>query len=76
MIFNPDVVRVHCPLQSKLEAQYAAKRNVQLSEISDLRQQLEHRKHETENQTTTIDNLKAANEELKVSRNGTRRPLV
>lgn len=51
--------------QSKLEAQYAAKRDVQLSEISDLRQQLEHRSQEAKNQTMTIESLKGINEELK-----------
>lgn len=52
-------------LQGKLEAQYAAKRDIQVSEISDLKQQLELRAQELKNQTATIDNLKGVNEELK-----------
>lgn len=55
------------PLQAKLEAQYAAKRDVQLGEISDLRQQLETRAQQNRDQATTIDSLKGVNEELKVS---------
>ncbi|KAL7411531.1 kinesin heavy chain [Mrakia frigida] len=62
---NVDIAETMADLKSKLEAQYAAKRDVQLSEISDLRQQLEHRSQEAKNQTMTIESLKGVNEELK-----------
>lgn len=52
--------------QSKLEAQHAAKRDTHLLEIQDLRQQLDHRSDEIRGLTSTIDGLKAVNEELKV----------
>lgn len=52
--------------QVKLEAQYAAKRDIQLGEIADLRQQVEQRVQEAKSQALTIDSLKGVNEELKV----------
>jgi kinesin family member 5 len=54
-------------LKSKLEAQYAAKRDAHLSEISDLRQQLEMKGNEARTLNASIDNLKSVNEELKVN---------
>lgn len=52
--------------QNKLEAQYAAKRDVHISEVADLKQQLEMRVNEMRALNGTIDSLKSVNEELKV----------
>jgi uncharacterized protein YlxW (UPF0749 family) len=59
-------------LQNKLELQYAAKREAQLSEVSDLKQQLEIRNNEVRSLNASIDSLKSVNEELKVSVNRNR----
>ena len=56
------------PVKNKLEIQYAAKREAQLSEVSDLKQQLELRSNEVRSLNASIDSLKSVNEELKVSR--------
>ena len=53
-------------LHNKLELQYAAKREAQLSEVSDLKQQLEIRNNEVRSLNASIDSLKSVNEELKV----------
>jgi kinesin family protein 5 len=53
-------------LQNKLELQYAAKREAQLNEVSDLKQQLEIRNNELCSLNASIDSLKSVNEELKV----------
>ncbi|KAL1755913.1 putative kinesin-1 [Schizophyllum commune] len=52
-------------LQTKLEAQYAAKRDAHLSEMVDLRQQLEMKTNEVRNLHATNESLKSVNEELK-----------
>ena len=52
--------------QNKLEAQYAAKREAHLSEVADLKQQLEMRHADIRNLQSTVDGLKGVNEELKV----------
>lgn len=52
--------------QNKLEIQYAAKRDALLSEVADLKQQLEVRHNETRSLNASIDSLKSVNEELKV----------
>ena len=54
--------------QSKLEAQYAAKRQAHESDVQDLKQQLELKTNEIRSLNTTIDGLKSVNEELKVCR--------
>ena len=53
--------------QSKLEAQYTAKREAHVNEVLDLKQQLELKANEIKNLTATIENLKGVNEELKVT---------
>lgn len=53
-------------LQNKLEAQYAAKRDAHLSEVQDLKQQLDIRSNEIRTLNATIDSLKSVNDELKV----------
>ena len=53
-------------MKNKLELQYAAKREAQLSEVSDLKQQLEIRNNEVRSLNASIDSLKSVNEELKV----------
>jgi SMC interacting uncharacterized protein involved in chromosome segregation len=54
------------PCQNKLEAQYAAKREAHLGEVSDLKQQLEMKANEVRSLNASIDSLKSVNEELKV----------
>jgi len=54
-------------MQSKLEAQYAAKRDAHVGEVSDLKQQLEAKGNELRGLQSTIESLKSVNEELKVS---------
>ena len=58
-------------LKNKLELQYAAKREAQLSEVSDLKQQLEIRNNEIRSLNASIESLKGVNEELKVRVLGT-----
>ena len=53
-------------LKNKLEMQYAAKRDALMSEVTDLKQQLELRHSEARSLNATIDSLKSVNEELKV----------
>jgi len=52
--------------QNKLEMQYAAKRDANISEVADLKQQLELKSNEIRTLNASIDSLKSVNEELKV----------
>lgn len=52
--------------QNKLEMQYAAKRDANINEVSDLKQQLELKTNEIRTLNSSIDSLKSVNEELKV----------
>jgi kinesin family protein 5 len=52
--------------QNKLEVQYAAKRDANIGEVSDLKQQLELKTNEIRTLNASIDSLKSVNEELKV----------
>ncbi|CED84475.1 kinesin heavy chain [Phaffia rhodozyma] len=62
---SADVAENMSELKSKLEAQYAAKRDAQAGEIANLKQQIDSKSQEVKNQSITIDNLKGVNEELK-----------
>ncbi|KAL5490500.1 hypothetical protein ACEPAI_5333 [Sanghuangporus weigelae] len=62
---NIDVVESMAELKNKLEAQYTAKHEAHLSEVADLKQQIEMRQSEIRNLHSTIDGLKGVNEELK-----------
>ncbi|GJJ12132.1 hypothetical protein Clacol_006373 [Clathrus columnatus] len=62
---NVDVGESMAEYKSKLEAQFAAKREVHLNELQDLRQQLELRSNEIRNLTANVSELKNLNEELK-----------
>ncbi|KII88481.1 hypothetical protein PLICRDRAFT_41639 [Plicaturopsis crispa FD-325 SS-3] len=62
---NVDVAESMADLKNKLEAQYAAKRDAHIGEVSDLKQQLEMRANEVRNLNASIDSLKSVNEELK-----------
>lgn len=64
-VSNVDVAESMAELKNKLEAQYAAKRDAHLSEVQDLKQQLELRSNEIRSLNATIDSLKSVNEELK-----------
>ncbi|KAL1721164.1 putative kinesin-1 [Schizophyllum commune] len=62
---NADLAESIADLKTKLEAQYAAKRDAHLSEMVDLRQQLEMKTNEVRNLHATNESLKSVNEELK-----------
>lgn len=62
---NVDVAEAMGDLKVKLEAQYNAKREAQLNEVADIKQQLELRNTEIRNLNASIDSLKSVNEELK-----------
>ncbi|TFK29955.1 kinesin heavy chain [Coprinopsis marcescibilis] len=62
---NVDTAEAMGELKSKLEAQYIAKREAQVNEVADLKQQLELRSNEIRNLNASIDTLKSVNEELK-----------
>ncbi|EMD38406.1 hypothetical protein CERSUDRAFT_113562 [Gelatoporia subvermispora B] len=64
-VSNVDVVESMAELKNKLEAQYAAKRDAHLSEVQDLKQQLELKANEVRSLNASIDSLKGVNEELK-----------
>ncbi|EJD52984.1 kinesin heavy chain [Auricularia subglabra TFB-10046 SS5] len=62
---NVDIAESMAELKSKLEAQYNAKREAHLNEVSDLRQQLELKTNEIRNLNSNMESLKSINEELK-----------
>ncbi|KAI0322238.1 kinesin heavy chain [Amylostereum chailletii] len=62
---NVDVAESMAELKNKLESQYAAKREAHLSEVTDLKQQLEMKSNEMRSLNASIDSLKGVNEELK-----------
>ncbi|TFK42564.1 kinesin heavy chain [Crucibulum laeve] len=62
---NVDLAESMTDLKNKLEAQYAAKRDAHLSEVADLKQQLEIKGNEVRSLNASIDSLKGVNEELK-----------
>ncbi|KAI0341612.1 kinesin heavy chain [Trametopsis cervina] len=64
-VSNVDVIENMAELKNKLEAQYAAKRDAHVSEVQDLKQQLDIRSNEIRTLNATIDGLKSVNEELK-----------
>ncbi|OCH94990.1 kinesin heavy chain [Obba rivulosa] len=64
-VSNVDVVESMAELKNKLEVQYAAKRDAHLSEVQDLKQQLELKANDVRSLNATIDSLKGVNEELK-----------
>ncbi|KAK0459753.1 kinesin heavy chain [Desarmillaria tabescens] len=62
---NVDIAESMADLKNKLEAQYAAKRDAHLSEVVDLKQQLDMRANEVRSLNASIESLKSVNEELK-----------
>ncbi|EGN95951.1 hypothetical protein SERLA73DRAFT_170395 [Serpula lacrymans var. lacrymans S7.3] len=64
-ISNVDLAESMSELKNKLEAQYAAKRDAHVSEVADLKQQLELKSNEIRTLNSSIDGLKGVNEELK-----------
>ncbi|CAE6504115.1 unnamed protein product [Rhizoctonia solani] len=52
-------------LKSKLEAQYAAKREAHASELNELKQQLEQKTNDIRLMNNTVETLKGVNDELK-----------
>ncbi|TFK54862.1 kinesin heavy chain [Heliocybe sulcata] len=62
---NVDVAGSVAELKNKLEAQYAAKRDAHISEMADLKQQLEMKSNEIRSLNASIESLKSVNEELK-----------
>jgi kinesin family protein 5 len=62
---------MHFTLQSKLEAQYALKREAADNDIVNLKQQLDIKEQEKNSMSVTIESLRGANEELKASHHQT-----
>ncbi|KIY43537.1 putative kinesin-1 [Fistulina hepatica ATCC 64428] len=62
---NVDLAETMTDFKSKLEAQYAAKRDAHIREMVDLKQQLEQKANEIRNLNASIESLKSVNEELK-----------
>ncbi|KAJ7582684.1 kinesin heavy chain [Mycena floridula] len=62
---NVDLAESMTEFKNKLEAQYTAKRDAHLSEVSDLKQQVEMKANEVRSLNASIDSLKGVNEELK-----------
>ncbi|KAG2753199.1 kinesin heavy chain [Suillus brevipes Sb2] len=62
---NADIVDSMAEFKNKLEMQYAAKRDANISEVADLKQQLELKSNEIRTLNASIDSLKSVNEELK-----------
>ncbi|KAK7020574.1 kinesin heavy chain [Favolaschia claudopus] len=62
---NVDLAESMTDFKVKLEAQYAARREAHISEVADLKQQLEMRNNELRNVNASAESLKSVNEELK-----------
>ncbi|KAJ6496724.1 kinesin heavy chain [Mycena vitilis] len=62
---NVDLAESMTDLKNKLEAQYAARRDAHISEVADLKQQLEMRNNEVRSLNASSESLKSVNEELK-----------
>lgn len=62
---NTDIADSMADLKAKLEAQYAAKRETHISEVQDLKQQIEQKNMEMRGLNSTLEGLKNVNEELK-----------
>ncbi|KAG1756751.1 kinesin heavy chain [Suillus paluster] len=62
---NADIVESMAEFKNKLEVQYAAKRDANINEVVDLKQQLELKTTEIRTLNASIDSLKSVNEELK-----------
>ncbi|KAF7363487.1 Kinesin heavy chain [Mycena sanguinolenta] len=62
---NVDLAESMADLKNKLEAQYAARRDAHISEVADLKQQLELRNNEVRSLNASAESLKSVNEELK-----------
>ncbi|KAJ7219319.1 kinesin heavy chain, partial [Mycena pura] len=62
---NADLAESMTEFKNKLEAQYAARRDAHISEVADLKQQLELRNNEIRGLNATAESLKSVNEELK-----------
>ncbi|KAL4067646.1 P-loop containing nucleoside triphosphate hydrolase protein [Scleroderma citrinum] len=62
---NAGIAESMAELKTKLEAQYAARREANIAEVADLKQQLELKNNELRSQNATIESMKNVNEELK-----------
>nr|GAT53202.1 kinesin heavy chain [Mycena chlorophos] len=62
---NADLAESMTEFKNKLEAQNAARREAHISEVADLKQQLELRNNEVRSLNATTESLKSVNEELK-----------
>ncbi|KAJ6502503.1 kinesin heavy chain [Mycena sanguinolenta] len=62
---NVDLAESMTDLKNKLETQYAARRDAHISEVADLKQQLEMRNNEVRSLNASAESLKSVNEELK-----------
>ncbi|KAG1715698.1 hypothetical protein ID866_1461 [Astraeus odoratus] len=62
---NAGIAESMAELKTKLETQYAARREASIAEVADLKQQLELKNNEIRSQNATIESMKNVNEELK-----------
>ncbi|KAJ7063350.1 kinesin heavy chain [Mycena amicta] len=62
---NADLAESMTDFKNKLEAQNAARREAHISEVADLKQQLDLRNNEVRSLNATTESLKSVNEELK-----------
>ncbi|KAJ7632639.1 kinesin heavy chain [Roridomyces roridus] len=62
---NVDLAESMTDFKNKLEAQNAARRDAHISEVADLKQQLEMRNNEVRSLNASAESLKSVNEELK-----------
>lgn len=62
---NAGIAESMAELKNKLETQYAARREANIAEVADLKQQLELKNNELRSMNATIESMKNVNEELK-----------
>ncbi|KAJ7766446.1 hypothetical protein B0H14DRAFT_3510050 [Mycena olivaceomarginata] len=62
---NVDLAESMADLKNKLEVQYAARHDTHISEVADLKQQLEMRNNAVRSLDASAESLKSVNEELK-----------
>ncbi|KIM65288.1 hypothetical protein SCLCIDRAFT_537986 [Scleroderma citrinum Foug A] len=62
---NAGIAESMAELKNKLETQYAARREANVAEVADLKQQLELKNNELRSTNATIESMKNVNEELK-----------
>lgn len=64
---NSDLTETIAELRNKLETQYAAKRDAQVKEISDLKQELDRKASDAAQLSASLQQMKKANDELQTA---------